>query len=106
MHSVLSILFRLVKSHWSAAEKQRSGIKDFFERKTGTSSSANSSATTSPESFKPSSRRSLPLVQMPTDRIAIAIAQIKRNTRFYSFSDSAASSTSISSINEVQHEGQ
>lgn len=93
-----------VKTHWSFEEKQRVGIKDFFERKSGTSSSANTSANTSatnsPDMIKPkTNRRSLP---MPTDPIAVAIAQIKRNTRFYSFSESAPSSTSMSSINEVQ----
>lgn len=86
-----------VRTHWSFEEKQRIGIKGFFERKSGTSS-ANTSTTISPEMKPKTNRRSLP---MTTDPIAVAIAQIKRNTRFYSFSESAPSSTSMSSINET-----
>jgi hypothetical protein len=95
-----------VKTHWSIEEKQRHGIKDFFERKSGgnsANSSMNNSATTSPNTslIKPNpNRRSLP-VPTKIDPVAVAIAQIKRNTRFYTFSESANSSTSMSSINEA-----
>lgn len=88
-----------VKTHWSFEEKQKFGIREFFDRKLASSagSSATSSATTSPDKPK-AIRRSLPLPGVAVqDPIAVAIAQIKRNTRLYRFSENSASTSSMAS---------
>lgn len=83
-----------VVTHWTNDEMQRHGLKNFFERKSGTLS-ANSSTATSPDTPKTStsktSRQSLP---MACDPISVAIAQLKQNARYFSFSESTTSSVS------------
>lgn len=91
-----------VKTHWSPEEKQRNGLRTFFERKER-SPALNRTVASSPEAFKrvgrinSARRQSLPL---QTDPIALAIENLRKTPILSSFSSCSSNNSSFVSLPE------
>lgn len=92
-----------VKSHWSPEEKERTGLRTFFERKEKGATATN--RTLSPEMFKSFSRIAKTTTRrtsLPTesDPITMALENIRNTPILQSYSTSSSTNSSYVSLPE------